>query len=94
MASHTVLARRLGWSDDQINNLADFEDRSDFTEREKVALRLAEKMTLDSNGVDDAQWTQLRSRSDHDIQNIRTGCWQFASPSGNGLHIPKIVAAG
>ena len=64
MASHTVLARRLGWSDEQINNLADFEQRTDFTEREKVALRLAERMTLDSNGVDDAQWDDVRRHFD------------------------------
>ena len=64
MASHTVLARRLGWSDEQINNLADFEQRTDFTEREKVALRLAERMTLDSNRVDDAQWDDVRRHFD------------------------------
>jgi alkylhydroperoxidase family enzyme len=60
MASHTVLARRHGWTDDQLNNLADFENRPDFNDREKAALRLAEKMTLDSNAVDDAQWHELR----------------------------------
>jgi len=43
------LARRLGWTDDQINNLADFEKRSDFTEAEKAAVRLAERMTLDAH---------------------------------------------
>lgn len=64
MASHTVLARRLGWSDEQISHLAEFEQRTDFTEREKVALRLAEKMTLDSNGVDDAQWDDVRRHFD------------------------------
>ena len=31
-----------------------------MTEREKVALRFAERMTLDSNNVDDALWAQLR----------------------------------
>ena len=54
------MARRLGWSDDQIKDLANFENRSDFTEKEKVALRLAEKMTLDPHGVDDAQWAGVR----------------------------------
>jgi alkylhydroperoxidase family enzyme len=58
------LARRLGWSEEQINDLANFEKRADFTEKEKVALRLAEKMTLDPNGVGEAQWTEIRRHFD------------------------------
>ncbi len=58
------MARRLGWTDDQINNLADFERRNDFSAREKTALRLAEKMTLDPHGVDDAQWNDIRKHFD------------------------------
>ncbi len=58
------MARRLGWTDDQLQELANFEQRSDFTEREKVALRLAEKMTLDPHGVDEAQWSELRRHFD------------------------------
>lgn len=58
------MARRLGWSDEQISGMADSEPRGDFTEREKAALRFAEKMTLDPHGVDDAQWQQLRQHFD------------------------------
>lgn len=54
------MARRHGWSDDQLNQLAEFEKRSDFTPAEKSALRLAERMTTDSNQVDDALWAELR----------------------------------
>jgi alkylhydroperoxidase family enzyme len=54
------LARRHGWSDDQIEHLADFEKRDDFSAAEKAALRLAEKMTSDPQGFDDEQWTELR----------------------------------
>jgi len=54
------LARRLGWNDDQITNLAEFEKRADFTDAEKAALRLAERMTLDAHQVDEALWKQLR----------------------------------
>jgi len=54
------LARRLGWSDDQITNLAEFEKRADFTGAEKSALRLAERMTLDAHKVDEDLWKQLR----------------------------------
>jgi alkylhydroperoxidase family enzyme len=58
------LARRLGWSDEQIAHLADFESRDDFDEKEKMALRLAERVTRDSNSVDEAFWRQLRQQFD------------------------------
>jgi alkylhydroperoxidase family enzyme len=58
------LARRHGWSEEQIRNLADFEKRPDFTPAEKAALRLAETMTRDAHAVDDAQWAELRRHFD------------------------------
>src|SRR2546423_15561102 len=59
LASHTGLARRLGWTDDQIQNLHDFQNRTDFTDKEKAALQLAERMTRNAHTVDDAVWTEL-----------------------------------
>ncbi len=58
------MARRLGWTKDQIKNLADFEKRSDFTDAEKAALRFAERMTRDPHSVDDALWAELRRHFD------------------------------
>ena len=58
------MARRLGWSEDQINNLHHFENRSDFTDKEKAALRLAERMTSDSHKIDDALFADLRKHFD------------------------------
>jgi alkylhydroperoxidase family enzyme len=58
------LARRHGWTDDQINDLANFEQRPDFTEKEKTALRLAERVTRDAHGVDDQLWSQLHGHFD------------------------------
>jgi len=58
------LARRLGWTDDQIRHLAEFESRDDFSPAEKAALRLAECMTRDAHTVDDALWGELRSYFD------------------------------
>ncbi|HZD93761.1 MAG TPA: hypothetical protein VE133_05870 [Candidatus Sulfotelmatobacter sp.] len=58
------MARRHGWSDDQINDLANFEERTDFTEKEKTALRLAERVTLDAHTVDEQLWNQLRKHFD------------------------------
>jgi len=58
------LARRHGWSEEQLKDLANFRDRSDFTDAEKAALELAERATLDSNSVDDAFWNKLRTYYD------------------------------
>jgi alkylhydroperoxidase family enzyme len=58
------LARRHGWSDDQIDNLADFRNRTDFTSAEKAALELAERVTRDPHEVDDDFWAELRRHYD------------------------------
>jgi uncharacterized peroxidase-related enzyme len=61
LASHTRLARNLGWSDDQLSHLADWPTRPDFTPAEKAALRLAETVTCNANAVTDEQFAELRS---------------------------------
>jgi len=61
LASHTILARNLGWSDDQLAHLADWQSRNDFTPAEKAALRLAETVTRDAHAVTDEQFAELRS---------------------------------
>ncbi len=59
LASHTILARNLGWSDDQVAHLADWSERSDFTPAEKAALRLSETVTRNANAVTDEQFAEL-----------------------------------
>ena len=61
LASHTVLARNLGWSDDQLAHLHDWPHRGDFTPAEKAALRLADSVTRDAHAVTDEQFAELRS---------------------------------
>lgn len=61
LASHTILARSLGWTDDQLSHLQDWPNRADFTAAEKAALRLAETVTRDAHGVSDEQFAELRS---------------------------------
>jgi uncharacterized peroxidase-related enzyme len=61
LASHTILARGLGWSDDQLNHLAEWSKRDDFTPAEKAALRLAETVTRDAHAVTDEQFAELRN---------------------------------
>jgi alkylhydroperoxidase family enzyme len=58
------LARRHGWTDDQINDLGNFEKRPDFTNKEKAALRLAERVTRDAHTVDDQLFSDLRNHFD------------------------------
>lgn len=58
------MARRLGWSEEQIAHLAEFESRDDFEERDKSALRLAEIETRDPHSFDDAHWADLRKHFD------------------------------
>ena len=58
------MARRLGWTDDQINNLHDSQNRTDFTPAEKAALRLAEIETLHAHDFTDEMWDDLRQHFD------------------------------
>jgi len=60
LASHTAIARRLGWSDLQLQSLADSAESDQFTDREKVAIHLAEVMTSDPHGYSDAEFAELR----------------------------------
>ena len=60
LASHVRLAKGLGWSDDQLANLADWRHRDDFNPAEKAALRLAETVTGNANALSDEQFAELR----------------------------------
>jgi len=61
LASHTALAKRLGWTGEQIAHLAEWSQRDDFSPAEKAALRLAETVTRDAHKVSDEQFAELRS---------------------------------
>ncbi|MBI2677844.1 MAG: carboxymuconolactone decarboxylase family protein [Candidatus Koribacter versatilis] len=58
------MARRLGWNDDLLAQLAEYQKRDDLSGKEKVALRFAERMTLDPNNVDEALWAEFRKHFD------------------------------
>jgi uncharacterized peroxidase-related enzyme len=60
LASHTILAKNLGWTGEQLAHLAEWPSREDFTAAEKAALRLAETVTRDANSVSDEQFAELR----------------------------------
>ena len=64
LASHVKICLRLGWSQEQLDGLARFADRDNFTAAEKAALRLAEQMTLDADRIPDEDFDALRSHFD------------------------------
>ncbi len=61
LASHSQIARKLGWSDEQLAALEHAQAASTFTEREKVAIHLAETMTRTPHSYSDEDFTRLRS---------------------------------
>ena len=61
LASHTAICRKLGWTDAQIDALQGSNSGEHFSEKEKVAIHLAEVMTLDAHGYTPADFKQLRS---------------------------------
>ncbi len=84
------MARRHGWSEEQINELANFRGRTDFTDAEKAALELAERTTLDPNGVDDAFWNELRKHFDEgEIVELLAaiGLFNYFNRFNNALHM-------
>jgi alkylhydroperoxidase family enzyme len=84
------LARRLGWSQDQLDHLADAASRSDFADKEKVALLYAERMTADSNNVDEALWAELRKHFDEgEIIELAAaiGLFNYFNRFNNGLRM-------
>ena len=84
------MARRHGWSEEQINDLANFRDRPDFTDAEKAAIELAERTTLDSNRVDDEFWNELRRFYDEGeiIELLAAiGLFNYFNRFNNALHM-------
>jgi alkylhydroperoxidase family enzyme len=84
------LARRHGWSEEQLSDLANFRNRSDFTDAEKAALELAERTTLDSNRVDDEFWSELRKHYDEGeiIELLAAiGLFNYFNRFNNALHM-------
>jgi len=84
------LARRHGWSEEQLQDLANFRNRTDFTAAEKAALELAERATRDSNSVDDEFWNELRKYYDEGeiIELLAAiGLFNYFNRFNNALHM-------
>jgi len=90
LASHTILARNLGWTDDQLVHLADWPHRDDFTSAEKAALQLAETVTRDAHALSDEQFTELRGfYSEGEIVELlcAIGLFNYFNRFNNALHM-------
>jgi uncharacterized peroxidase-related enzyme len=61
LASHTSIAQRLGWTEQQIDHLTHAAESTLFTDAEKAAILLAESMTRDPHNYTNAQFAHLRS---------------------------------
>jgi uncharacterized peroxidase-related enzyme len=78
LASHTQLALKLGWSEEQVAVLPNAAASGLFTAAEIAALHLAEKMTLDSNNYTDAEFAELRGfYSEGEIVELMTAIGIF-----------------
>lgn len=56
---HTELAKKAGWTDEQIQAMDDYVSSDVFTYYEKEILRLAELVSLEPDEIQDDYWTQL-----------------------------------
>ncbi len=60
LASHSAICRQLGWTDRQLQAMLSELEVGGFTERERVAIRLAEVMTKNPHGYSDEDFARLR----------------------------------
>jgi AhpD family alkylhydroperoxidase len=60
LASHSRIARKLGWNDEQLEHLDEYALRDDFTLQERTGLRLAELMTRNERPLSDPEWQEMR----------------------------------
>ncbi len=60
LASHSRIGIKLGWTQDQLEHLAEYATRGDFTAAEKAALALGEKMTRNDRALSEHEVVELR----------------------------------
>lgn len=60
LASHTAISLRLGWTEEHLEALKQWQGSPLFSDAEKAALHLAEVMTLRSHEYSDADMAELR----------------------------------
>ncbi len=61
LASHTMMAKKLGCTDSKLEALASYATDDRFDERERLAIHLAEVMTQDPHSYKDTDFAALRA---------------------------------
>lgn len=82
----------MGISDEKLRTLDDYERSELFDNRERVALRYADAITLSDRDVDDALFAEVRSLFDDDaiVELTEIIAWENASSKFNrALRIPS-----
>ena len=107
LASHSLLAKKLGYSEAQIADLPRLESSKSFSERAKVGLRLAERLTRNERPLDDAKLAELKAHfTEGEIVELMTASGQFnyfnrfnnllameSTQPGAGVETPDAVQA-
>lgn len=58
-------------SEELYRHVAEYRERGDYSEREKLAIEYAERFALDHRAIDDDLWTRLRAHySDEEIVDL------------------------
>ena len=76
MTTRYASGRREGITEELVAALDDYE-RGPFSDREKVALRYADRMYEDHHKVDDALWADLRIRFDDEALELSWAIAEF-----------------
>lgn len=90
LASHTKISKQLGATDETHAALQCAIDSPAFTPREKAAIAFAERLTVDSLGVDDAMFAELKAHfSDSEIVEIAAvaGLFNYFNRFNNALQV-------
>ena len=78
MDIHSAVSRKAGVTEEQILDLARFENSAHFDEREKLVLRLTTALTRIPTNVSDELYAELRAQfSDREIVELNAAiCWE------------------
>jgi AhpD family alkylhydroperoxidase len=90
ITAHNASARKKGATEQQIDGVADFEN-GPYSAREKLGFRLADRLHLGPQNVDDAFYADLKSAfSDHELVELflTAAAFEMFPRFIDGLHIP------
>lgn len=95
LASHSRICKKLGWNEDQLENLVHYEKRRDFSQVEKAALKLAEQMTRNEEPLSTEDMDALRVHfSEGEIVELMAaiGLFNYFNRFNNALDMEATVS--